>query len=232
MEGKPMNYKKGLKIVRETTLASGGTFGTASGIGQHGGSVGNDDFYARGNSMNLFGWGDKGKKKKKGKKFPLYRRAFVELMGVHEGVDSEGSDSTLLGCTVISEDVQYLDILKQMLENRGIHYIMDLENMLIFQEDDETIQTVVGQLMDVITEEPFERGNIVALIGEMDVQFKKPKKPRSEYDQEQMRMGIEVEKEHTDSEEVAANIAMNHLDEFPTYYTGLKEMEARLKSAE
>lgn len=38
-------------------------------------------------------------------------------------------------------------------------------------------------------------------------------------------MGIEVEKEHTDDEEIAKRIALDHLKEFPDYYTRLKKME-------
>jgi len=45
----------------------------------------------------------------------------------------------------------------------------------------------------------------------------------------QLENGIEVEKEHTKNKETAKEIAMDHLFEFPDYYTRLKKME---KSAE
>lgn len=57
----------------------------------------------------------------------------------------------------------------------------------------------------------------------------KHKIPKTKIDT-QMEMGREVEKEHTPRPEVASEIAKDHLDEFPDYYTGLKEMEKRLKA--
>jgi hypothetical protein len=39
---------------------------------------------------------------------------------------------------------------------------------------------------------------------------------------EQLKMGIEVEKEHTDNPIQCARIALDHLEEDPIYYTKLK----------
>lgn len=44
-------------------------------------------------------------------------------------------------------------------------------------------------------------------------------------DPDEMRMGIEVEKEHTDDPAKAAAIACDHLQELPDYYTRLTKME-------
>ena len=44
-----------------------------------------------------------------------------------------------------------------------------------------------------------------------------------EVDAEQLQIGIEVEKEHTDDEELAEEIARDHLAEDPHYYTKLKK---------
>lgn len=41
----------------------------------------------------------------------------------------------------------------------------------------------------------------------------------------QVQMGVNVEKEHTKSEVLAKKIALQHLDEFPDYYTRLKKAE-------
>ena len=38
-------------------------------------------------------------------------------------------------------------------------------------------------------------------------------------------MGIDVEREHTDSDKIAREIAMDHEDEFPRYYDALADME-------
>jgi hypothetical protein len=62
--------------------------------------------------------------------------------------------------------------------------------------------------------------------------FRKPKKDYGDYDQEQLLMGIEVEKEHVDDEEVAVIIAAHHLDEIRDYYSRLKRMEDEAKSVD
>jgi hypothetical protein len=50
-------------------------------------------------------------------------------------------------------------------------------------------------------------------------------RPDDHYDAEQLRMGIEVEKEHTNDEGLAKKIARDHLDELPNYYSRLSKME-------
>lgn len=52
----------------------------------------------------------------------------------------------------------------------------------------------------------------------------------SKFDANELAMGIKVEQEHIDDPEVAKKIAKAHLNEFPTYYTKLKAMEAQAKS--
>lgn len=47
---------------------------------------------------------------------------------------------------------------------------------------------------------------------------------------EQIRKGIEIEYEHTDSREEAERIAMDHLTEIPDYYDRLSRMEEEAKS--
>lgn len=44
-------------------------------------------------------------------------------------------------------------------------------------------------------------------------------------DKEQLQMGIEHEKEHTDDEFVAKKIAIDHLKKIPDYYDRLDDME-------
>lgn len=55
--------------------------------------------------------------------------------------------------------------------------------------------------------------------------LKTPKKPMEEYDEEQLTLGMEIEKEHIEDPDITAIIAAHHLDEMPDYYTRLKEME-------
>ena len=44
-----------------------------------------------------------------------------------------------------------------------------------------------------------------------------------EHLQKQLNIGIQVEKEHTEDEDKARTIALDHLDEKPDYYTKLKK---------
>jgi hypothetical protein len=52
-----------------------------------------------------------------------------------------------------------------------------------------------------------------------------------EYDFNELKMGIEVEMEHTNIPAIAKCIAKDHLDEIPDYYTRLKKMEDEGKKA-
>lgn len=54
----------------------------------------------------------------------------------------------------------------------------------------------------------------------------------SDLDPDELKLGIEVELEHTDDKTVARKIALDHLTEHPLYYTALKAMETVLKSME
>jgi len=49
--------------------------------------------------------------------------------------------------------------------------------------------------------------------------------PDEDFDPEQLAIGIEIEKEHTDNEDIAKAIAKDHLSEMPDYYTKLKTIE-------
>ena len=49
--------------------------------------------------------------------------------------------------------------------------------------------------------------------------------PDAQFDPEQLRQGIEVEKEHTNNTYVAKLIAKDHLAEIPDYYSRLQDME-------
>lgn len=49
--------------------------------------------------------------------------------------------------------------------------------------------------------------------------------PDEEFDPDQLRMGIKVEREHTDDDRIAKKIAKDHLSELKDYYTRLEKME-------
>jgi len=54
---------------------------------------------------------------------------------------------------------------------------------------------------------------------------KADKKKPEDFNQKELKMGIEIEMEHTDDPELAKEIAMDHLTEIPDYYTRLVKME-------
>lgn len=58
---------------------------------------------------------------------------------------------------------------------------------------------------------------------------KADKKKPSDVDPEQLKMGIKIEHEHTNDKKLAEEIAMDHLTEFPNYYTELKKMETKME---
>jgi len=55
------------------------------------------------------------------------------------------------------------------------------------------------------------------------------KKKPSDFNKRQLDMGVEVEMEHTDDRDLSKDITMDHLQEYPTYYTELDEMERKLE---
>jgi hypothetical protein len=56
-------------------------------------------------------------------------------------------------------------------------------------------------------------------------------KPASDFPSDQIQKGVGVEKEHTPNPAMAKEIAKDHLEEFPNYYTALDEMETKLKKS-
>jgi hypothetical protein len=56
--------------------------------------------------------------------------------------------------------------------------------------------------------------------------------PDSHFPQDELKKGIEIEKEHTDDPEIAKAIARDHLSECKIYYTLLEKMEKQCKRKE
>ncbi len=50
-------------------------------------------------------------------------------------------------------------------------------------------------------------------------------RPDSDFDKEQLRMGIKIEREHTNNTALAKEISKDHLEENSEYYTKLKKCE-------
>jgi hypothetical protein len=130
------------------------------------------------------------------------------------------------------------------MEHYKVEYAVD-DNCIIIEGSDEDIQGILEYVKSVITEEEFTNGNVVALIGEMNLSGEKDlhgvsygmslndisKKFGVSVDElsKELNMGIDVEMEHTKNDKLAKKIAMDHLSEFGTgYYTHLKQMENQL----
>ena len=60
------------------------------------------------------------------------------------------------------------------------------------------------------------------------IRLKHGSDPASRFNEQQLKMGVKVEKEHTGSSKVAGMIARAHLVENPRYYTYLKAMEKKM----
>jgi hypothetical protein len=67
-------------------------------------------------------------------------------------------------------------------------------------------------------------------VGDMLPGGKADGKSPLDYPVDQIKMGLEVEKEHTDNPLIAIEIATDHLEEFPDYYTRLDAMEKEAKA--
>ncbi len=172
-----MNYIKGLKMMREMNVAGGpgnmfGYGGAGGDFGTHGGAVGNSDFYAAGDARipKILGVGTtdndnkrkKGKKgKKKSKKIPVYRRKFIESL------ELDDSENLILDCIVYSKTPQYVSLISDILQSIGVKYSKH-EDHLSFSGKDGNIQQIIEKVNSIITFEPFEQGEVVVLVGEMD----------------------------------------------------------------
>jgi len=77
----------------------------------------------------------------------------------------------------------------------------DKEGFIQFLPDIPEVDQIWDMLKDVVAEEKTS--------------------PLNKYDREELKKGIEIEKEHTDNPKIALKIALDHLDEDPKYYTKL-----------
>lgn len=61
--------------------------------------------------------------------------------------------------------------------------------------------------------------------------FNESGKSENDFSKDELEMGIKVEQEHTNNLAMARRIALDHLAEFPDYYTRLMKMEDDAKKA-
>lgn len=218
-----MNYRQGLKIIQETTVATDGTFGPAD-IGNQGGNVGNVDFYASGDARIPVILGaeeetDKKKKKKgKKKKDGIFRRAFIE-----ESID----ENYIIDGFIICENKAAVDLAHRILKGSGLNFYIEAGKIYL-NGSDELIRECIDKIYNTIGPKNFPN-QYYCLLGEFTYQnvLKKPKQRPEDYNQGQLRKGTEEELEHTENPNIARQIAMHHLDEDPLYYDKLEKLHGK-----
>lgn len=263
-----MNYKIGLEMMKEMNTAGGpgGRFGYGgSSVGNHGGDVGNSDFYAPGDARvpKVLGAGGndpyeyvKKGKKRKGKKtkknestIPLYRRTFIETLATEST-----EEDYKLNCVIYTENQEYKQLITDILESQKIKYTIE-DDCTILEGSDNYLQTVLEKIQKITTDEPFNTGDIIAMLGEMDESEQEVsndkipggKADHKTYDDffnkysdqyknkedfltdfiEKIKQGMKVELEHTTDKNIAREIATDHLWEDLDYYEKLAKMEKR-----
>ncbi len=106
------------------------------------------------------------------------------------------------------------------LDERIFHFFRDNPN-----PSDQQVHLLAKQIG--INEHKFEEA-VYKLISEFaGAGYSKGK--NKGLDEEELRMGIEVEMEHTSNPVISRKIAYDHLTEIPDYYTRLAKMEKEAK---
>ena len=88
-----------------------------------------------------------------------------------------------------------------------------LDTFAISDDNFEKIEAYVFELATIASQ--FLKGG----------RFNELGKKKEDFDPEQIKMGIEIEKEHSPNLEMAERIALDHLSEIPDYYNRLHDME-------
>lgn len=135
----------------------------------------------------------------------------------------EGDESGEPKGAITDEDVLNCPEKTAEAQNAVINLILKKK----LRPDDDDIHDLAGKFnMD-----PHEFEEVIyALLGDLIKGVGKHKDtPESKFDPKQLKMGMEVEKEHTDNPALTIQIAKDHLIEIPDYYTRLKKMEDEAK---
>ena len=107
-----------------------------------------------------------------------------------------------------------------------IHHLQNLEGRL---ENISTTNTTEDENLEKIEREAYEEGNIIFRnwtdsISEKSMNEIQTPAEEDKVDPQELKIGIEVEMEHTDDREESKKIALQHLAEDPEYYTKLKSL--------
>ena len=137
----------------------------------------------------------------------------------------EGDEPGELKGAISDEDVLKDENKTQELQSAVIKLVLDKK----LRPDDDDIHNLAGKF----NMEPHEFEEVIyALLGDLIKGVGKHKDvPLSKFDPGQIKIGIDIEKEHTDNPAVRLEIAKDHLAEFPDYYTRLLKLEKEAKAA-
>lgn len=105
-----------------------------------------------------------------------------------------------------------MGIYKNMTECEEVAKLFGEVHSVLFEDKEKLDDSVIDEVMLTDYEDTLEGG------------LADDSQPE-DFDEEELKMGIDVEMEHTDDPLVAREIAMDHLKEIPDYYTRLAKME-------
>lgn len=230
-----MSYSKILQQILEMT--SDDTFGPTQNIQTD--LTHSSDTYAPGDARNI--WGSSKKSKGKRKKIPMFKRHYVELMNA-ESVEQK---DLVVECVLRTKTTDQLNVVKKILEQNNHSYITADPTILTFENKESIINSLIEKISTLIDSENFV--TIIAetynpdKIGQNQIRGGKSDEMTIrdiankhgvsvEEIEKQLTIGISVENEHTNNKKLAQEIALDHLDEFPNYYTELKKFETNLKA--
>jgi len=131
-------------------------------------------------------------------------------------------------------DNDYLNILKRTIQRTKIIYEDDssLRQKIIdfFLKNPNPKDSVVHNFAGELGMEPDNlETQIYAILSDYLKIGKHKDSPDSEFDPNELAMGIKIESEHSDNPEICKEIAKDHLSEIKNYYTLLKQMEESAK---
>ena len=132
----------------------------------------------------------------------------IEFESIYEETEAEHTELVAKKTEIIIRQAMYPE-LQPVFKQEGL-LSDDVELPEIAPEEGDGSDDIGDELQDSILGNPIRN-------------------TKGEYDPEQLKMGIEVEKEHTNDPKIAEKIAKDHLDEIPDYYTRLLKMEKEAK---
>lgn len=119
-------------------------------------------------------------------------------------------------------------IEKSEVEKAMVTIIEGHKSGIVKDEEYEILKGELQEFIDLFEEYPFEKAIKGGLADNKSLEdIAKKHKVDLKHIQDQLKMGMKVEKEHTDDKSKAEEIAKDHLFEDPDYYTKLAKMEKK-----